>query len=154
MNEFLKKQVLFEQWANTQLLSVMQKANPLNDRALLLLSHLLSSANMWLSRVKGTPLTTTLFQERSLEECRQLIDENTSGWLHYIDSADAAELNRIVHFIFPIDGSKKKMGVTDAVLHMVHHSSYHRGQIVSLLKGTVDVLPLVTYIVYASENDE
>lgn len=152
MKELLIKQINYEHWANSGLLETIKSASPLDDRALLLFSHLLSSGNMWLSRVKGTPLTTTLFQERTIEECEALHNENTTQWLAYLQNADETELARIVEFIFPIDGSKKKMSVTDAILHIVHHSSYHRGQIIARLKGSVEILPLLTYIVYASEN--
>jgi uncharacterized damage-inducible protein DinB len=152
MKEFLKNQIRFELWANKKLFTSMQKATPLDERALLLLSHILSGAKMWLNRVKGEPLSTTLFEERTLDECSQLIDENAAGWLRFIEQADTLELNRIFEFIFPIDGSRKKIGVTDAIMHLVHHSSYHRGQIVARLKGTVEPLPLALYVVYASEN--
>ncbi len=152
MKELLIKQINFEHWANTELLASMKRAKPLDDRALLLFSHLLSAGNMWLSRVTAQEITTTLFQERTIEECETLLQENTKRWIDYIGKAPVEELNRIVDFIFPIDGSKKRISVCDAILHIVHHSSYHRGQIVAKLKGSLDPLPLVTYIVYASEN--
>jgi uncharacterized damage-inducible protein DinB len=152
MKDVLLKQIDFEHWANTILLSTMKKANPLDEKALLLFSHILSASNMWLSRVHTLPLTTTLFQERTLAECEVLLNENTSNWIAYIKKADQAELERIIDFIFPIDGTQKRIRVQDAILHIVHHSSYHRGQIVAKLKGFVEPLPLVTYIVYATER--
>ncbi len=154
MKELLIKQINFEQWANSTLLSAMKTASPLDERALLLFSHLLSSASMWHSRLTATPFTTTIFQERTLEECEALMAANTTQWLAYLQQADDNELARVVDFTFPIDGSQRRMSVADAVLHVVHHSSYHRGQIVSRLKGAVAVLPLVTYIVFASESAE
>jgi uncharacterized damage-inducible protein DinB len=151
MKEILIKQIEFENWANTKLLASMRQAKPLDDRALLLFSHIQSASSMWLNRVKGEALGTTLFQERTLQECEALMKENTRLWLAYLQAASNDELNRVVEFIFPIDGSKRKMAVKDAIFHVVHHSSYHRGQIVTKLKGSVEPLPLVTYIVYASE---
>ncbi|MGB3073697.1 MAG: DinB family protein, partial [Chitinophagales bacterium] len=129
MKELLIKQINFEHWANTKLLTSMRMVNPLDERSLMLFSHLLSSGNMWLSRVHGTPISTTLWQERTLQECEQLDAENTANWLDYLQQASPDELNRIVDFIFPLDGSKKRMSVSDAIMHIVHHSSYHRGQI-------------------------
>ena len=152
MKETLIKQMEFENWANSQLLSSLYKADPLDERALLLFSHLLSASNMWLSRIKAEPLTTTLFQERTLPECELLLKENTQQWFAYLQAASDDELNRVVEFIFPLDGSKRKMRISDAIIHIAHHSSYHRGQIVSRLKGCVEPLPLVTYIIYASET--
>ena len=152
MKEILIKQIKFEYWANTELLTSLKKANPLDERALLLFSHLLSSGNMWISRLNALPITVTLFQERTLAECEELLKVNTEGLLKYLQNASEEELNRIVEFIFPLDGSKKRIRVYDSILHVVHHSSYHRGQIVTRLKGSVEPLPFVTYIAYATEH--
>ena len=152
MKEILIKQINFEYWANTELIASMKKANPLDERALLLFSHLLSSGNMWISRLNGLPITVTLFQERTLAECEELLKINTEGLLKYLQSASDDELNRIINFIFPIDGSQKRIRVYDSILHVVHHSSYHRGQIVTKLKGSIEPLPFVTYIAYATEH--
>ncbi len=152
LQALLIKQINFEHWANTELAKTLFEAQPLDERALTLFSHLLSSSNMWISRIHAIPMTVTLFQERTLEECKAMIDINTAAWIKYLQSADDAELNRIIDFIFPIDGSARRMSAMDAVMHIVHHSSYHRGQIIARVKGSVPVLPLVTYIVYATET--
>jgi uncharacterized damage-inducible protein DinB len=47
--------------------------------------------------------------------------------------------------------SKRKIKIEDAIIHLINHSSYHRGQIITSIKGKVDELPLSTYIIYASE---
>jgi uncharacterized damage-inducible protein DinB len=43
------------------------------------------------------------------------------------------------------------MKIEDALIHIINHSSYHRGQIIANIKGKVDELPLSTYIIYASQ---
>ncbi len=152
MKDLLIKQIDFEHWSNQEVLNTLRKINAPDERAVLLFSHLLSSSSMWISRVTGQPITTTLFQERTLDESEKLMHENTKGWKNYLNGADEKELKRIVEFIFPLDGSKKRMSVNDAVFHIVHHSSYHRGQIIARIKGSIEPLPLVTYIAYAAEN--
>jgi len=81
------------------------------------------------------------------------MNEVFEGYTNHITNADENELNRIVHFTFPLDGSKRKMAVADALTHVVTHSFYHRGQIVTSLKGKIEPLPLTTYIAFASEMD-
>lgn len=66
MKELLKKQMEFEYWANSELLVKLKEADPLNDRALLLYSHIMSVNSIWLQRLKGEPVTVNLFQERTL----------------------------------------------------------------------------------------
>jgi uncharacterized damage-inducible protein DinB len=153
MKNLLIKQIHFEYWANKELLKAMKIAHPFDDRALLLLSHILSGAKIWLNRIKGeTSTTTAMFQERNLEECEGLLEENKTNWLRYLNTIDETEMNRVFEFIFPIDGSTKRINVVDGITHLMHHSSYHRGQIVSRLKGTVETLPFPQYVIYASET--
>ena len=73
-NKFIK-QFEFELWANTLILNALRKLKEKDDRAMLLFSHFLSSHCMWLSRVNKTEFTCTLFQERTLDECEQLMKE-------------------------------------------------------------------------------
>ncbi len=154
MKNLLIKQIQFESWANTELLSAMKIANPLDDRALLLLSHIQSASKIWLDRINGVTSSITMFQERTLEECEALILQNKAEWLHYLNTMDDKEMERVFEFVFPIDGSKKRISVIDAITHLLHHASYHRGQIVLKLKGSVEVLPFPQFVIFASETIE
>ncbi len=152
MKKLLIKQIKFEQWANLEIVKAMKSAIGLDDRALLLLSHILSAQKIWLNRIKGESSIVQMFQERNLAECETLIHENTNTWLHYLEDIDETELNRIFEFIFPIDGSKKRISVADSITHFLHHASYHRGQIVLKLKGSVDILPFPQFVIFSSET--
>jgi uncharacterized damage-inducible protein DinB len=152
MNNYIK-QFDFEFWSNTLILQTLKKLKEKDDRAMLLFSHLLSSHCMWLSRVNKTEITCTLFQERTLEECDVLMNENLIGWKKYLANKSNDDLEEIIVFMaaWEANPSKRKMRVADAIIHLTNHSSYHRGQIVQSIKGKVDELPLCTYIIYASE---
>jgi uncharacterized damage-inducible protein DinB len=151
MKQYFIKLVESEIWANNLLAEALEKAVNVDDRSLLLFSHLLSSYSMWMSRIKATEFTTTIFQERTLAESKQLMQTMFKDLQQYLETIDNIELERIVHFTFPIDGSKRTMSVADALMHIVTHSCYHRGQIVAQLKGKIELLPLTTYIAFASK---
>lgn len=150
MKNILIKQINFEQWANTELLASIKIADNLDERTLFLFSHIISVSKMWLSRVKKEDITTTLFEERTIAQCEIMLHENTEQWLAYPNNCNELELNRVIQFTSPLDGIKREIVLNDAVLHVVHHSSYHRGQIVSQLKGKVEKLPLIIYIAFSS----
>jgi uncharacterized damage-inducible protein DinB len=151
-NKFIK-QFEFEKWSNTLILNSLKKLKEKDDRALLLFSHLISSHCMWLSRVNKTEMTCTLFQERTLDECEQQIEANLTGWEKYLSDKTDTDLEQPIEFMsaWEANPSKRKMSIEDALIHIINHSSYHRGQIVASIKGKVDELPLSTYIIYASE---
>lgn len=152
-NKFIK-QFEFEHWSNSTILKALRNLKEKDDRAMLLFSHLLSSHCMWLSRVNKTDFTCTLFQERTLEECEQLMKENLEGWKNYLSDKSATGLEQTIEFMpaWEANPLKRKITIEDAIIHIINHSSYHRGQIVAGIKGKVDELPLSTYIMYASET--
>jgi uncharacterized damage-inducible protein DinB len=151
-NKFIK-QFEFEYWSNGTILKALRNLKEKDDRAMLLFSHLLSSHCMWLCRVNKTGFTCTLFQERTLDECEQLMKENLEGWKKYLGDKSVEDLEQQIEFMaaWEANPSKRKMSIEDALIHIINHSSYHRGQIIASIKGKVDELPLSTYIIYASE---
>ena len=153
MKESLIKQFEFEYWSNHLILDALKTTNPIFGKGLQLLSHILSSHCMWLSRVNKTDFTCTLFQERTLDECEQLMTENLEGWRTYLSSQSREKLNENIEFLsaWETNPSKRIISIEDALIHIINHSSYHRGQIVMGLKNCIEVLPLTTYIMYASE---
>ena len=152
-NKFIK-QFEFEYWSNGTILKALHSLKEKDDRAMFLFSHLLSSHCMWLSRVNKTEFTCTLFQERTLDECEQLMKENLEGWKKYLTDKSSGDLEQIIEFMpaWETNPVKRKMSIEDAIIHLINHSSYHRGQIIASIKGKVDELPLSTYIIYASET--
>lgn len=149
----LLKQFDYELWANKMILDALRKINDTDERSLLLFSHILSAHSMWMSRIKAEEFTTTLFQERNLDEIEILMHKNAKEWNAYLQNITEPELNRVIHFIYPPDGSKRKMNISDALTHLISHSAYHRGQIVARMKGKIEPMPHSTYIAYASEAD-
>jgi uncharacterized damage-inducible protein DinB len=151
-NKFIK-QFEFEYWSNSMIINALRTLKQPDTRAMVLFSHLLSSHSMWLSRVTKTDFTCTLFQERTLDECQQLMQENLAGWRAYLSDKTTRQLEKSIEFMGAWENppNKRRLSIEDALIHIINHSSYHRGQIVASIKGKVDELPLSTYIMYASE---
>ncbi len=152
MNKF-SKQIDFEQWSNTMILNALKTLTEDSPRALSLFCHLLNSHSMWLSRVTKTDFKTSLFEERSLDACELMIQENHKNWSTYLSNKTNNDLEETIEFMGAWENppKKRKMTIEDALIHLINHSSYHRGQIVMHIKGKVALLPLSTYIMYASE---
>ncbi len=152
MNKYIK-QFDFEKWSNTMVLNTLRKLNEESPRANMLFCHILNSHSMWLSRVTKTDFKVGLFDERTLDECEALIAENHQGWMAYLADKSNKDLEETIEFMGAWENppKKRKMPIEDALIHIINHSSYHRGQIVVHIKGKVEELPLSTYIMYASE---
>jgi uncharacterized damage-inducible protein DinB len=151
MKELLLKQMEFEYWANREILSSMKQARPLHERAVLLFSHIQSVNRNWLDRVQGEQASMAMFQERTLAECEILLHQTHSGWIAYLENTDLEVLDGKISFHLPLDGTTRTLDRKDAIFHITNHSSYHRGQIITLLKGSVADLPMLGYLFFASE---
>lgn len=151
MKKLLSNQIAFDYWANKKLLVALKSIDNIPHRALSLFSHLMSVNQIWLSRFNSNVITTTLFQERTLQESEKLLEENKREWAIFLANYHENNFSKIIEFTFAIDGSKRKISIADAIFHIAHHSSYHRGQIVVLLKGLIEPLPMLNYIIYSTK---
>lgn len=153
MSKHFIKQFDFENWSNQLILNSLKKLKTRDDRAITLFSHLLSSHCMWLCRLNKTEMTCALFQDRTLDECETLMRENWIGWKYFLSNKSNEDLQATIEFMsaWEVNPSKRKIIIEDALIHIINHSSYHRGQIVASIKGKVEELPMCTYIMYASE---
>ena len=152
MNKLIK-QFEFEYWSNTTILNALKTLTQPDERALLLFSHLLSSHRMWWCRVTKTEINCTLFQERTLDECEKLMQENLANWKQYLQNKTEKDVEQTIEFMaaWEANPSKRSISIEDAITHLINHSSYHRGQIIASIKGKVAELPLSTYIMYTSK---
>jgi len=151
MVEIIKKQINFDYLTNTELLEKLKKAQPLHEKALFLYSHIINVNMIWLNRIKAEEISVELFKERSLSECEIVLHEMKSKWNNYLNTITGDELHRQIPFLFPFDKSRRTISLIDGIFHIVHHSSYHRGQIVLLLKGSVENLPNLGYVFFFSK---
>jgi len=150
LKKLFLKQIDYERWANETVLLALQEAQETEGRAVDVFGHLLALGQIWLDRVHGRPLQLGMWELKTLEECQTLITKNTQEWLSYLESKTEPELETYVEIIF--FGSPKRMSIIDGISTFLNHSSYHRGQVIQLLKGKLEKLPLTTYIAYAVEH--
>jgi uncharacterized damage-inducible protein DinB len=139
-------QVLFEynRWANRRTREAVSRVSPeqftraiggsygsLRDT----LAHLIAAEWVWVRRWKGTSPTAPPFPSDSLtlenlESNWQPIELETKA---FVDSLTAASLDQVIHYS-TTRGQPFAEPLSQQLQHVVNHSSYHRGQIVTLLR--------------------
>ncbi|HLT74806.1 MAG TPA: DinB family protein, partial [Ohtaekwangia sp.] len=118
------------------------------DRALELLSHILAVSSIWLRRARQEAEVTKRFDRYTLEECANRNDALLSDWTQF--TRGLPDLNAIMKF--QLLGRSSQMKVVDCVHHVGMHGTYHRGQIVALLKDHLNDLPATDFVLFALEN--
>ena len=145
MNNQVVKLLAYDHWANEKIIGAMSQVKILPPRTIELLSHILAVSSIWLSRAKGEDETAKRFDLYSLEECAALNNTMRSNWIDHITSL--TEVDKLISF--KLQGQESQMTALDFINHVVVHGSYHRGQIVALLKGHLQELPATDFVLYA-----
>ena len=159
MKKILLEYAAFNVWAHQQLLDVIshltdeQRRQPIENSFAGLektILHLLDAESIWWQRLKLVEHT-----ERPSEQYdghfdslqRQLLKQSRL-WLDWVEQATDASLEH--EFIYR--DSKKvqyKQPVAEVLLHVFNHQSYHRGQLVTMLRQLgVHTIPGTAFIAF------
>ena len=98
-------------------------------------AHLVSAQWNWLRRWKGQSASRPLPSEAfaSPEEANRRWVDVDRALAGFVDGLDGASLQQSIALTTP-QGSRYSSRLWRAMLHVVNHSSYHRGQIAAMLR--------------------
>lgn len=141
----LELQNRYNRWMNESLYARCQPLDPevLNRdlgaffRSILgTLNHLLLADRLWLGRFTGKPypitrLDTILYAD--FETLRAERDVTDQALTDYLASLTEADLDRPLHYTSVLSPEPRTLRLGDALLHVYHHQTHHRGQVTTLL---------------------
>lgn len=145
MKTILLRYVTYNQWANDRLLSFVSenfKPEQLEQSIVssfpsvrTTLLHLWGAECIWLMRLKGESPTTWKWMEfsGSFQELYGEIIENDKAWIDFIETSGDAFLQTQFRYK-SLDGTEYHNMVAEAVLHCMNHSTFHRGQLITLFR--------------------
>lgn len=114
-----------------------------DEKTVSLINHTLNAQQIWNSRIKGTKS----FEVWQINPFESLDDINHQNFLESIDIIQNFDLDKRTEYQNS-GGKKFENSIFEMLFHAVNHSTYHRGQINSLLKQS-GIDPLLTdYIFY------
>lgn len=131
MKKYFLKLFEHEHWANLNVLEMYYKSSEPPERAIILLSHIVAAQRLWLDRIKGNEMMVKPFELFEEDTLLELLEINYIELKKLISEADFEQL-------FSYESSEEEhftKNIEDALTHLVLHSSYHRGQLVSMLKS-------------------
>ncbi|MBF2709800.1 DinB family protein [Flavobacterium soyangense] len=145
------KQIRYESWANNSIIDAFMKASFPMESTHQIISHNLNAFSIWLKRIKNEEVTIKLWDTHTIDELSLLNVTLYSDWSNYLGTLDDNDFYKKVSFTFM--GKKASISIEDLIIHLINHSSYHRGQVIQQLKGKLLALPLSTYIAFAIETE-
>jgi len=99
------------------------------------LNHVYCMDQVWKAHLEGVPHS---FKTRNPVDCPafemlRTAQEDIDDWyVQYMQSLDETSLNETVHFTF-IGGGEGAMSRADILMHVVNHTTYHRGHVATMM---------------------
>lgn len=159
MKKILMQYAAYSVWANKKLLEVIaglpqeqqQRAVASSFAGLQkTLLHMWNAESTWWQRMKpveGYVLPVLL--NPSIEKIINGLQQQNEDWYNWVASADETELAEE----FAYQNSKKeefKQPMFQVLLHLFNHSTYHRGQLVTILRQLgIESIPATDFIVWS-----
>ncbi|MEH6764638.1 MAG: DinB family protein [Aequorivita antarctica] len=145
MKAFFQDTFEYTNRCNQQLIEVLIK-NPeaYAENISLLASHTLNAHHVWNHRIFGVAPALSVWQHLEISDLQNINNENFE---HSEDILHKKELNKPINYTNS-KGHNFTNTVSEIFFHIINHSTYHRGQLISLMK-TQGMEPIVTdYIFY------
>lgn len=129
---------------NKEIIEYISENKPkVDEKTISLINHTLNAQQIWNSRILGE----ASFEVWQINPFESLNEINQQNFLKSIDIIQKSDLDQRVEYQNS-RGTKFENSIFEMLFHAVNHSTYHRGQINSLLKQN-GIDPLLTdYIFY------
>jgi uncharacterized damage-inducible protein DinB len=113
-----------------------RRDSPEYRKALAILAHLAAARRIWLGRLGVIPLApAAMFPEGvQLAEVARMLNEIHDLWTTYLANLTELDLARTFEYQ-SLDAGRFRNLVEDILTQLFGHSSYHRGQIASLVRA-------------------
>ena len=163
MKEILQQLAAYNTWANQLLLStinalpeqVQEKETPSSFPSLLkTVLHMWDSESMWWQRLKlqeHVVRPSSVFKGDFAEAAAKSQAQNKQ-WQDWITAAQEHQLQHVFHY----QNTKReqfKQPVYQMLFHLFNHGSYHRGQLVTMLRQLgIEKIPTTDFIVWSRKK--
>lgn len=138
-----KELFAYDQWANERIAVVMAGCKDLPQKAQDLYDHIMWAQDIWLGRIRNHFLVRqSRYTEETFESWEAffngIADESMQEEVKYHNSKNILFSSRL----------------QDILHHIVNHGTYHRGQIVSLVKKAGGDLVATDMIVFSRKKEQ
>jgi len=145
LESLLKDYAEFNLWANTQTvnwlkikpLDLMEREMPSSFPSIRdTLLHIWGAEEIWLERLRLVPPTTFLSQRftGTVEDVFEGILKNSEIFAAYVQDLPDADFQEVCSFKL-LNGTEDSRSRAKMIHHCMNHSTYHRGQIVTMARN-------------------
>jgi uncharacterized damage-inducible protein DinB len=159
MKQLLVSFAKYEYWANEKLLQVVLELSEEQQQQEIKSSfpsifktclHMWDASSIWWQRLQKQEhvLVPSLTFHPSMKDVVNGLLQQNEQWMEWVSSASETDLAYILPYK-NMKGDFFEQAVSDIVLHLNNHGTYHRGQVVTMLRQVgVEKIPQTDYALY------
>jgi uncharacterized damage-inducible protein DinB len=163
MKELLKSYTKYNIWANERICQILEKLDPaLLDKDLIssfntirkTVYHIWDAETLWFKRLTGKSISDWPSKSftGNFEEFQTQFLGGSGKFFMYVLNKDKKQLEEELTYR-NIEGKKFNHKISNVIQHVVNHSTFHRGQIITMLRNAgVAELPPTDYIAFLRET--
>lgn len=163
MLELTKKYAAYNYWANKRLIDklsslpeeILNKEQKSSFKSIIAtVLHVHDAETVWMKRLEGISLTEWPSKNFNglAYEALKLLENSSMKIKEYASVLTNEKLNEDCPFK-SLEGKEYTMKVYDIIQHCMNHSTFHRGQIVTMLRNLdITELPSTDYTAYLRSN--
>jgi uncharacterized damage-inducible protein DinB len=142
----------YDKWANQRVLDRIVVDKPKEERIVYLFSHILKADDVWLKRIMNEQFDSDNFQA-SIEtaELQNFLNNLNQDYDNYFSTLTEDTLSQVIEYS-NLQGKKFGNKLSDILIHLFNHATYHRGQIAQLFRKEELRAPITDYIVFKREK--
>ena len=161
MKELLLNYARFNLWANKRVCDFLSQVEDekLNREIVSSFNslrktvfHVYGAQALWLKRLDGnSPSSFPSYETKSGSETLQALQETSQQIIDFVNSHSEEELQKEIDYK-NVAGEKFRSSIRDIIQHVVNHGTFHRGQIITMLRqvGYTKLFP-TDYIAFCRE---
>lgn len=143
MNSHLLVLCNYNTWANDRICNYIANSGPAADAELTssfpsirkTLYHLWDAQDIWYRRMHGESPNTwpSHHFQGTLNEAIENIHNSSVDYVRFIENLPENEYKKAIEFK-SLDGTAYFNTIEEIVMHVMNHSTYHRGQLITMLR--------------------
>ncbi len=163
-SENLSRYVNYNVWANKGIADfLIDKDEKLLDKEIIssfnsirkTIFHLADGQYVWLSRLQGVSPTDWPSKNMKPEEAIPALMNTSITYAEHFDGRPESYWSEIITFK-AMDGTEYKESVGNITMHLMNHSTFHRGQLITMFRqvGFEGKMPRTDLIAYLRELEK
>lgn len=156
------EQISYNHWANLRLIQITSKLDNkgINQQVTSSFSsvrqtwvHILWAEELWLERWQGRSFVPSLDPDDfpTSDQIKSKLDDLYSKQVHFFETIISGQEDQIVSYV-NFKNEKWEFRLGDMVHHLLFHSAYHRGQLVTMLRQLGLQPPGTDYLLFIDEK--